>query len=191
MPWQDIPAFVAELREREGIAERCIELVVLTAVRSQEARGALFTEINFEAAKWTIPAQRMKRDRNHVVPLSEPALHLLRLMRGTRIGPYVFPGGKRGQPISDTSLRDVLRDMGISGDDATVHGMRSSFRDWVAESTNTPNIVAEKALAHGISDGTEAAYRRGDLFEKRRTLMAEWGTYCEAKCGARIRAVAG
>jgi integrase len=178
LPWAKIPAFMEALRQGQGIAARCLELLVLTAVRSQEARGMLWDEIDFDAARWLIPAGRMKRDRDHVVPLSEPALALLRSMEEMRCSAYVFPGDQEGQGISDTSLRNVLRGLGLPGDVATVHGMRSSFRDFAAEATHTPNIVAEKALAHGISDGTEAAYRRGDLFEKRRELMAEWGAYC-------------
>jgi integrase len=190
LPWASIPGFMAKLREREGVAERCLELLILTATRSQEARGMRFDEIDFDAGKWTIPASRMKRDRPHAVPLSELALALLRRMRATRLSPFVFPGGKRGTGISDTSLRDVLRDMGYGKDAATVHGMRSSFRDFAAEATHTPNQVAEQALAHGISDGTEQAYRRGDLFEKRRELMDTWGRFCGGEKPALLKVVA-
>jgi integrase len=188
LPWQDVPAFMVALRQREGVAERCIELMVLTATRSQEARRMRFEEIDWDARKWTIPAERMKRDRPHAVPLGDAAIAVLKRMEKTRINPFVFPGQKRGTPISDTALRDVLRDMGLSGDDATCHGMRSSVRDFAAEATHTPNIVAEKMLAHGISDGTEEAYRRGDLFEKRRELMDEWGRFC---AGEKPAALAG
>jgi integrase len=179
LPWQKIPAFLAELRQRgDGIAEACVELIVLTATRSKEARGARWEEIDWEARRWTVPAGRMKRRKAHAVPLSDAAVAVLKRMEAIRTGSFVFPGLKRGSGISDTSLRNVLRDLGLGKDEASIHGMRSAFRDWAGEATHYPREVAEHALAHGIPDATERAYYRSDLFEKRVALMAEWGAFC-------------
>jgi integrase len=178
LPWQDAPAFMKALHEREGFGVRALEFVILTAVRSGEVRGTRWDEIDLDSAVWTIPAGRMKvKDaKDHRVPLSKPAIAILRQMAELRDGSgLVFLGLKQGVPMSDMTLSVVLRRMGQ--EDITVHGFRSTFRDWAAETTNHPNHVVEQALAHAIPSAVEAAYRRGDLFEKRRTLMNEWAAY--------------
>jgi integrase len=176
VPWKQIPGFMADLRKVEGIAAKCVEFIVLTATRSNEARGARWDEIDEQAARWVIPKGRMKKRKAHAVPLSEPALALLKAL--PRVGKHVFPGLKRGTGISDTALRNVLRDMGYTKDDASIHGFRSSFRDWAGETTHFPREVCEHALAHGIPDATEAAYFRSDLFTRRVELMAAWASFC-------------
>jgi integrase len=179
LPWAQIPGFMTELRQRRDIAAKCLGLLVLTAVRSQEARGAVWDEFDLENARWLIPAPRMKRGVAHMVPLSEPAVALLRRLQALQLDErFVFPGDRGGKGISDTALRNVLRDLGLGKDDASVHGFRSSFRSWSAENTHASFETCEFALAHGISDATAAAYYRTDQFTKRIPLMAEWGTYC-------------
>jgi integrase len=171
-----VPAFMVELREREGIAARALEFAILTAARSGEVRGARWNEIDLEAKTWTIPADRMKAGREHIVPLSPPAMALLKsLPRFARIT-LVFPS-PTGKVLSDMALSAVVRRMKV---DAVPHGFRSSFRDWAAERTNYPRDAAEAALAHTIGDKVEAAYRRGDLLMKRTRMMAEWARFCSA-----------
>ncbi|RMD91187.1 MAG: site-specific integrase [Alphaproteobacteria bacterium] len=179
LPWTEIPAFMAALREREGIAARALELAILTAARSGEVRGMTWEEVDLGARVWNVPAQRMKAGRAHRVPLPERALAILREMETSRYEEeeFVFPGARRGRPLSDMSLSAVLKRMGCT--DITVHGFRSSFRDWCAESTAFPREVAEAALAHVVADKVEAAYRRGDLFAKRQRLMEAWAAYCQ------------
>jgi integrase len=140
---------------------------------------AVWDEIDFERGLWTIPPARMKANREHVVPLSTPALRILRRCRELRLGDeqLIFPGSRPRQPMSDMTLTKLLRELKVP---YTAHGFRSSFRDWVSEETNVPGEVAEAALAHMVRDKTEAAYRRGNLLEKRRELMASWGAYA---CG--------
>jgi integrase len=171
--WQHMPAFMERLRDSAGMGARALEFVVLTAARSGEVRGAVWGEIDLDAATWTVPAGRMKAGVEHTVPLSAPALRLLRELPRFKGVKHVFPSARRG-PLSDMALTAVLRRMKI---DATAHGMRSSFRDWASESTNYPREVAEKALAHTISSAVEAAYRRGDLIAKRTRMMRDWGAY--------------
>jgi integrase len=176
LPWQEIGAFMAALRKQEGIAARAVELAILSACRSGEVRLAAWAEIDLDAALWVIPAERMKAKREHRIPLSSSALALLRsLPRG---GDLIFPGVKSGKPLSDMSLTAVLRRMDRG--DITVHGFRSTFRDWCAESVanSFPREVCEHALAHSLPDKVEAAYRRGDLIEKRSMLMQAWADYC-------------
>jgi integrase len=172
LPWREIGGFMVDLRAREGIAARALELAILTAARSGEVRGMRWDELDGKV--WTIPANRMKAGREHRVPLSSAVLSLLERM--PRVGDYVFPGAKKGSLLSDMSLTAVLRRMGH--EDITVHGFRSTFRDWCAESTNFPREVAEHALAHQLPDKVEAAYRRGDLIEKRILLMQAWADFC-------------
>ncbi len=174
LPWQQIGAFMADLRVREGIAARALEFAILCASRSGEVRGMRWHEV--EGKVWTIPAERMKAGREHRVPLSVAAADLLKQM--PRLGDYVFPGTKAGSLLSDMSLTAVLRRMGREG--ITVHGFRSTFRDWCAESVanSFPREVCEHALAHQLPDKVEAAYRRGDLIEKRSMLMQAWSDYC-------------
>ena len=184
MPYQDVPAFMAELRRRAAIAAKALEFTILTAKRTEEVLGARWPEINLAEKIWTIPAGRMKGEREHRVPLSGAAVAVLESLKLTReIDPagFIFPGPKPGQPFSNMAMLYVLqRPDRMNRPDVTVHGFRSSFRDWAAERTNFANEVAEMALAHVVSDRVEAAYRRGDLFEKRRQLAEAWATYCNS-----------
>jgi integrase len=176
LDWREAPAFVAELRVREGMGARALEFAILTAGRSGEVRGAEWTEIDLDRAEWIIPAERMKAKRAHRVPLSELALRLLREQAKLKDGSgLVFLGQRRGAVMSDMTLTAVLRRMGRG--ELTAHGFRSTFRDWAAEATHHPNHVVEAALAHAISDKVEAAYRRGDLFQKRAVLMDDWAAF--------------
>jgi integrase len=176
MPYSDVPAFIKDLQSRRGTATLTLEFTILTAARSGEVLGARWPEFDLDRAIWTVPGDRMKAGREHRVPLSRRALKIVKMMEENRNGEFVFPGEKVGRPLSVMALEMVLRRMKI--ENATVHGFRSSFRDWAAECTNCPNEVCEAALAHVIENKAEAAYRRGDLFEKRRKLMDVWGDYC-------------
>jgi integrase len=167
---------LAELRKQNGIAARALEFLVLTATRTGETLGATWNEVDLGAKLWTIPAARMKAGKEHRVPLSDVALAVLQQMHETRHSDYVFPGGRDRRPLSETSLLMLLRRMRHG--DITAHGFRSTFRDWAAECTTFAREEAEMALAHAIPDAVEAAYRRGDLFEKRRKLMGAWAAYC-------------
>lgn len=180
LPYAELSAFLVRLREQEGIGARALEFTILTAARTGETIGARQNEANAIDKLWTVPADRMKARKEHRVPLSGAALTILRAATATKAGDeaFIFPGGKSGKPLSNMAMATVLRRMKRT--DITVHGFRSTFRDWAAECTNYPNEVVEMALAHAIEDKVEAAYRRGDLFEKRRRLMAEWATYCNA-----------
>ena len=180
---------MSELRQQEGVAARALEFAILTAARTGEVIGARWDEIDFADRLWTVPAQRMKAGREHRVPLSEPAFAILEEMQKVRSEDFVFPGGKVGRPISNMAMLMLLRRMGHI--DLTTHGFRSSFRDWAAERTNFPAEVAEMALAHTVSDTVEAAYRRGDLFQKRRQLMDAWASFCSAPIAAPVRRNAG
>jgi integrase len=168
-----MPAFMAELRNQTGAAARCLEFTILTATRSSEARGARWSEIDLEAKTWTIPAERIKAGKAHTVPLSDRVLELLAAM--PRSSDLVFEGAHHSKSIGIMGMGVVLQRMGRS---VTVHGFRSTFRDWAAEQTGYPNHVMEMALAHAVGNGVEAAYRRGDLLEKRRELMGDWASYC-------------
>jgi integrase len=176
LPWQEVGAFMVVLRECGGVAARALEFGILTATRSGEVRGARWDEVDLDTAIWTIPAERMKAGREHRVPLSTAALVLLKSM--PRIEDLVFPGMKKDVGLSNMTLSAVLRRMGR--EDITVHGFRSTFRDWCAESAanSFPREVCEHALAHRLPDKVEAAYRRGDLIEKRKVLMQVWADYC-------------
>jgi integrase len=178
LPYAELPGFLVALREQEGIAARALEFVILTAARTGEVIGARWNEIDLLEKTWIVPAERMKAGREHRVPLSARALAILEEMQARRHGDegFVFPGGKSGKPLSNMALLMSLRRMDRG--DLTAHGFRSSFRVWVAERTNFPAEVAEMALAHTVSDKTVAAYNRSDLFERRRRLMQQWGTFC-------------
>jgi len=179
LPWPEIGSFVATLRTHQSTAARALEFAILTATRTGEVLGARWSEIDEAGAVWVIPASRMKMGREHRVPLSDRALELLAEMRPLKPeegDAYVFPGQKRGKPLSQMAMLMLLRRM--KRDDLTVHGFRSTFRDWVEEETSTPHAVAEAALAHTIGNKSEAAYRRGDVFRKRALLMQEWADYC-------------
>jgi len=181
---KEIGSFMKRLRSQAGVGARALEFAVLTAARSGEVRGAIWSEVDLKAALWTIPSARMKSGREHRVPLSTPTVKLLRSLPGDRLPEdYVFPG-LRG-PLSDMSLTAVLRRMAVS---ATAHGFRSTFRDWVSEYTEYSGEVAEMALSHAIGDKVEAAYRRGDLLEKRVALMTDWASFL---AGSRQRARTG
>lgn len=179
LPWAEIGAFMADLRQQVGIAARAVEYTILTAARSGEVRGATWDEIDLEAGVWIVPADRMKAKKEHRVPLSTKALALLAEQKKLFPEGFVFPGAKEGKPLSDMSLTAVLRRMDRT--EITVHGFRSTFRDWAAESTAYPGEMVEMALAHTIGNKVEAAYRRGDLFEKRRRLMQDWSDFCDRK----------
>jgi integrase len=175
MPFTDVPAFMADLRKRSGTAARAFEFLILTASRSGEVMNASWPEFDLASKVWIVPASRMKAGREHRVPLSERAIAILRDMQSGQPNDLVFPG-RRGSVLRDKSFTDLLGQLGRG--DFTAHGFRSAFRDWVAERTNFPNIVSEMALAHAVGSKVEAAYRRGDLFEKRRKLMQAWSDYC-------------
>lgn len=174
LPWREIGGFMVSLREQAGVAARALEFAILTAARSGEVRGATWAEIDLDAGLWIIPAERMKMGKEHRVPLVAAATSLLKGL--PREGELVFPGAKENTALSDMSLTAVLRRMKRT--DITVHGFRSTFRDWCAESTNFPREVCEHALAHSLPDKVEAAYRRGDLLDKRVQLMKAWADYC-------------
>jgi integrase len=176
LPYARIGAFLAALRKQNGIAARALEFLVLTATRTGETLGATWNEVDLGATLWTIPAGRMKAGKEHRVPLSDATLAVLQRMHDIRHSDYVFPGGRDRRPLSEMSLLMLLRRMGHG--DITAHGFRSTFRDWAAERTTFAREVAEMALAHAIPDAVEAAYRRGDLFDKRRKLMDAWAAYC-------------
>jgi integrase len=176
LPFADMPEFMTELGQREGFGARALELTILTAARTGEVTNARWSEIDLKEKIWTVPAGRMKGHREHRVPLSDRAVAVLNAL--PREADFVFPGGRQGAPISNMAMAELLKRM--ERRDITVHGFRSAFRDWAAERTNYPNHVIEMALAHIIGDKVEAAYRRGDLFEKRRKLMEAWAVYCSA-----------
>lgn len=176
LPWREIGSFMPLLRARDGVAARAVEFAILTACRSGEVRGARWSEVDLDAKVWTIPAERMKAGREHRVPLSTASMALLSAIE--RQGEVIFPGRDKETPLSDMSLTAVLRRMGRG--DITVHGFRSTFRDWCAEdaSNSFSREVCEHALAHSLPDKVEAAYRRGDLLDKRVKLMQAWCDYC-------------
>lgn len=187
LPYDQLAAFIRSLREREGIAPRALEFTILTASRTGEALGATWSEIDLEKGIWTIPAARMKARRDHRVPLSKPAIALLKALPRDTAGDFVFMSPQvKGKPLSNMAMLKTLQLMGR--DDLTVHGFRSTFRDWAAETTSYPDAVVEMALAHSVSNAVEAAYRRGDLFDKRTRLMADWASYCErdSRAGAKV-----
>jgi integrase len=183
MPYADIPAFVAGLRERPAIAARPLEFCILTAVRSGEALGSRWEEIDFEARVWTIPAERTKAAREHRIPLSGRAVAILREMEATRTGSYVFPGRRPGCPLNGTAFEVLLRRIKSP---YTAHGFRSSFRDWAGNETHFPRELAEHALAHAIGDKAEQAYRRSDAPQRRRELMDAWARHCEGGSGGNL-----
>lgn len=175
LPFTDIGAFMGQIRADTGVASRALEFTILTAARTNEVVRAEWSEVDLGRKIWIVPAERMKSKREHRVPLSAAALSTLEAVRG-RSNIYVFPGHKRHSHLSNAAMMQVLKRVGHSN--ITVHGFRSTFRDWCAESTNYSSDVAEMALAHALRDKTEAAYRRGDLLEKRARLMTGWAIYC-------------
>lgn len=189
---RDLAGFVAALRTQEGVSAKALEFAVLTAGRTGEVLGAKWREVDLEAGVWIIPAARMKAGREHRVPLSDPAKALLIALQPAVPDPaaLVFPGAKPGKPLSNMAFLMLLRRMKQDG--ITAHGFRSTFRDWVSESTSFPTELAERALAHTVGDKTEAAYARGDLFERRRALMDAWAAFADSKSGeiVHLKAVA-
>jgi integrase len=187
LPWQEIPAFMARLREQVGNGARALEAAILTAARSGEVRGMTWGEVDLDQKQWTIPAHRMKAKKEHRVPLSNAALTVLQdiVPSGGRVAAdqLVFPGAKKDTQMSDMTLAAVLRRMKV---DVTTHGFRSSFRDWAGEATNHPREVIEHALAHQLKNAAEAAYARGDMLAKRMVLMEAWARWCEKAAGTVI-----
>lgn len=179
LPFDRVPAFMRELRQRTDVSARLLEFVILTAARSGEARGAKWCEFDRAARVWTVPRERMKAGREHKVPLSGRAGAILDELAAIRMSEFAFPSQK-GKPYSDMSMTQLLKRMGYA-DVATCHGFRSSFKDWAAECTSFANEVSEMALAHTIGNEAEAAYRRGTLFQKRRDLMEAWARYCNGE----------
>jgi integrase len=176
LPFAQVHDFVSQLRGREGIAARALEFLILTAARTSETTGARWSEIDLAGKVWRVPAERMKTGKEHRVPLCDRALEILRAV--PREAEFVFPGARKGGPLGHDTLDQVRKRMGRR--DCTIHGFRSTFRDWAAETTSHANHVIEMALAHAIGSKVEAAYRRGDLFEQRKRLMADWGRYVAA-----------
>jgi integrase len=176
LPYAELPGFMAELRQQNGVAARALQFAILTAARTGEVIGATWAEIDFEARLWAVPRERMKKtEKEHRVPLSEAAAAILSTLHQARIGARVFP-------ISNMAMLMLLRRMGRA--DLTVHGFRSTFSDWCAEQTSVPSEVREMALAHTVGDKVEAAYRRGDLFQKRRQLAEAWAEFCASPSAA-------
>lgn len=176
--YKALPATMKKLRDFTGVSARATEFACLTAVRSGEVRGAVWSEVDFKACVWTIPAERMKAAREHRVPLSARAVMILEDRKQVATGELIFEGGNEGKAISDTAMVKALR--AASGGSETLHGLRSTFRDWAGDETHYPRDVIETALAHTLKDKTEAAYRRTDALEKRRQLMQDWADYCGA-----------
>jgi integrase len=184
MPYQEIPTFVAKLRESNSFAARALEFAILTAARSGEVYHARWSEIDRDAEVWTVPAARMKAAREHRVPLSKRALAIIEALAGARTCDYVFPSPRGRRPLSHVAMAKVMDRLNVDG--PTVHGFRSAFRDWCGEATAYPREIAEAALAHVIGDKAEQAYRRGDALEKRRKLMDAWAAYCEPRASSSV-----
>ncbi len=179
LPYTDAYTFMRQLRAMDGTAARALEFCILTAARTGEAIGATWDEIDLAGAVWTVPAERMKMKREHRVALSAEALALLKALPRVEGNPHLFPGLRAGKALSNMAMLNLLERMGHSA--ITVHGFRSTFRDWAAEQTNFPSEVVEMALAHAIGNAVEAAYRRGDLLDKRALLMQAWATWCSTE----------
>jgi integrase len=176
MPWRDVPAFYAELNERSAIAAKALQFTILTASRTTEVLDMQWPEVDFDTRLWTVPAVRMKGGKVHRVPLTDEMLAILESLKAMA-SDYVFEGQKRHRPLSNMSMLMLLRRMGR--DDFTVHGFRSSFRDWTSEAANAPRELAEAALAHQVGSDVERAYARSDLLERRRELMENWNNQCQ------------
>jgi integrase len=188
VPYREIPAFMAKLRGHEGSAARCLEFIVYSAVRSNEAREATWDEIDLDEALWTIPRERMKSDRDHLMPIAPEVVELLRQLpreNDDDNGGLVFVGPKPGKPLTDFVLMSLMRKL---GSDKTVHGFRSSFSDWGHEMTAFSNHAIEISLAHAVGGAQERAYRRGPMLDKRRKLMEAWAAYCSTSAVAAVAA---
>ena len=184
MPYEELAKFIAKLRERNALAAQALELCILTAARSGEILGMRWDEVDLGKKLWIIPAERMKAGREHRVPLSSRAISILQKLEKIKLGEFVFPGQVRHKPLSNMAMEMVLRRMKLQN--VTVHGFRSSFRDWAGNATNFPRELAETALAHVIGDKAEQAYRRSDAIEKRRKLMEAWANHCEPRAGSTV-----
>ena len=180
LPWQDMPAFIAELRNRDALAARALELTILTTARTSEVLLAERTETNGDI--WTVPAERMKMQIEHRVPLVPRAVEIIEALPVIEGSPYLFPGQRRGRPLSNMAMQMMLRRMGH--DAITVHGFRSTFRDWAAEQTSFPREIAKLCLAHQVGNEVERAYRRSELLAKRRELLTQWADFCASACDA-------
>lgn len=196
MPYAEMPAFMAKLRVKEGVSARALEFTILTACRTGDTIGAVRDELSEDDRLWTIPKERVKgkkgaRKKDHVIPLSKRAAAAVDAVAGD--GNYLFAGGKEGAGLSNAAMSELLKGMGYSPSYATVHGFRSTFKDWCAEMTAYPNEMSEVALSHTVSDKVEAAYRRGNMLEKRRRMMEDWAAYCGGKAvgGANVVAIGG
>lgn len=176
MPHEDVAAFMRSLAGIKGVGARALEFTILTAARSGETRGATWGEIDLHAAVWTIPAIRMKSGKVHRVPLSDAAVAVLKVMKAQSVNDLVFPGVRAGKPLSDMSLAKALKSAGAAA--YTVHGFRSTFRDWATEIAHAPREIAEAALSHAVGDAVERSYARSDALDRRRALMAKWALYC-------------
>ena len=176
LPIDETPGFIQILRREETVVARAFEFCILTATRTNETMGMRWSEYDEKAQLWTVPAARMKAGRDHRIPLTERSVRILAELQDIRIGDFVFPGGVQERPLSTMAFLMLLRR--LKRNDITAHGFRSTFRDWAAEHTDFPNEVVEMALAHTISNKVEAAYRRGDLFDKRRQLAEAWAAFC-------------
>jgi len=173
--YKELPAVIAKLRASPAVSARAVEFIALTAARSNEARSMMWNEVDFQERLWTVPGERMKAGKPHEVPLTDRAITILKERLAMRTGDLVWEGDKEGKPISDTALIKIFRATGAG--DATLHGLRSSFRDWAGDETSYPRDIAEAALAHTLKDKTEAAYRRGTALAKRRSMMDDWENY--------------
>jgi integrase len=184
MPYDEVAAFVSQLRKREATAALALEFCILTAARSGEVLGLRRSEIDLDKKIWTLPANRMKAGREHRVPLSARAISILKELAKVNSGDFIFAGQARNKPLSNMAMDMMLRRM--KREDVTVHGFRSSFRDWAGNVSSFPREITETALSHVIGDKTEQAYRRSDALEKRRKLMDAWAAYCEPRKGGNV-----
>jgi integrase len=187
LPYQDMANFMARLRAQDGIAAKALEFTILTAARTGEVRQATWAQLDLPNGVWTVPAAAMKANREHRVPLSTRALEILKALEAKRTSEFVFPSYDKG-PLSTNAMLALLERMGHA--DITVHGFRSSFRDYAGEVSNAPHEVCEAALAHTVRNAAEAAYRRGDMIAKRRALMDSWAKWCEPKADSGSNVVA-
>jgi integrase len=183
MPYERVAAFIGRLRESDSLTALALEFCILTAARSGEVLGMRWSEVDLEKKVWTVPAHRMKAGREHRVPLSERAVAILKPLAEIKTGDFVFPGQPKNRPLSDRAMNATLPRMKAN---ATVHGFRSSFRDWAGNETHFPREVVETALAHAIGSEVERAYRRSDALAKRRDLMEAWANYCDPTRTAKV-----
>ncbi|KCZ85082.1 phage integrase [Hyphomonas adhaerens MHS-3] len=189
MPFLKVPEFMLRLRTRDALSAKVLELLILTATRSSEGRGARWSEFDLDARLWTLPPERMKAGKEHRIPLSDPAMALIEQLLEVRCSDFVFPSFGGDKHISETAVRNLMTRM--QADAFTIHGFRSSFRDWAGEKTSFHRDVAEMALAHAVGDQTERAYRRGDALDKRRDLMNAWATFCRGETEEKVVSLHG